>query len=214
MVPIAGVPLLGIWLDLCARAGVTHVLVNVSRHADHVERFLAASARPVAIRLVREAAPVGNAGTVRANRAFVAGEESFYIFYADTLTDVSLDALAAAHAAHDAPLTMGLFHAPDPRAAGIVEVRDDGLVTSFEEKPAHPAGSLANAGVYVGRQGLFDAIPARDAVVDFGHDVLPRLTGRMYGRLLDGYLRDIGTPEALARALQEWTAGASRGGRP
>ncbi len=99
---------------------------------------------------------------------------------------------------------MGLFHTNAPQASGIVQLAADGLIEAFEEKPAQPVGNLANAGIYVGRQSLFDAIPRRDAVVDFGRDVFPHLTKRMYGVLLGGFLMDIGTPAALALASRQW----------
>jgi NDP-sugar pyrophosphorylase family protein len=81
-----------------------------------------------------------------------------------------------------------------------VACRDDGLITAFEEKPAQPAGNLANAGLYLARRALLDEIPRTGAVVDFGRDVLPRLAGRMRGFLIDGYLVDMGTAEGLAEA--------------
>jgi mannose-1-phosphate guanylyltransferase len=204
LVPINGVPLLEIWLRLCERYSIGEVQINVSRHADLVERFLQEGAWNVDIRLIREANPIGNAGTVLAQRDFVAREESFFILYSDNLTDVALDRLAALHATHDEPLTMGLFRTPTPSAAGLVQLRSDGLVVGFEEKPAQPAGNLANAGVYVARQSLFDEIPPRGPIIDFGRDVLPRLVNRMYARLIDEFLLDIGSPEALAAASRLW----------
>ena len=204
LAPIDGVPLLEIWLGLCERHAVTHVLINVGRHYDLVESYVASNRRKVDVRLVREAAPIGTAGTILANRSFVAHDDSFFILYADNLTDVALDRLAAFHAAHDAPLTMGLLRTARPEAAGIVTVRSDGLITAFTEKPSSPAGNLANAGVYVARQSLFSAIPIDRPVVDFGHDVLPALVGRMYGVLIDEFLIDIGDPDALALGSRQW----------
>src|SRR5512138_3396342 len=79
LVPINGVPLLSIWLDLCNRSGVDSVLINVSRHGDAVENFLRSENLPIDVRLVREKEPLGNAGTVRVNRDFVRGEDNFFI---------------------------------------------------------------------------------------------------------------------------------------
>ncbi len=204
LAPINGVPLLAIWLELCERYLVSEVLINVSRHADLVESFLRERAWNVDIRLIREANPMGNAGTVLAQRDFVATEESFFILYTDNLTDVALDRLAAFHATHDAPLTIGLFRTPTPSASGLVQVRGDGLVTAFEEKPASPVGNLANAGVYVARQSLFDLIPKNSSIVDFGRDVFPRLINRMYAKPIEEFLLDIGSPEALTLGSRLW----------
>jgi len=208
LVPINGVPLLSIWLDLCTRSGIEAVLINVSRHGDAVERFIGAQNPRIDVRVVREKQPVGNAGTVLANRDFVRGEDNFFILYADNLTDASLPRLLAFHQAHNGPLSMGLFRAPTPMSAGIVELGPGGRVRQFQEKPERPVGNLANAGIYVGRQALFEAIPADRPVVDFGKDVFPALTGQLYGQLLDGYLLDIGTPQALVQGCHDWASRA------
>jgi mannose-1-phosphate guanylyltransferase len=185
---------------------VTDVLLNVSHHAEQVREFLAAQPSPPHVRLVVEASPTGSAGFVAAHRAFVAGEDSFWIFYADNLTGVSLADMAATHRGHDGPATLGLFRAPVPSAAGIVELDEDRRIVGFEEKPAHPKTNLANAGIYLARAELLDRIPVGPPIVDFGHDVLPALVGQMRGHVIDQFLMDIGTPDALERAAAVWLA--------
>ena len=208
LVPINGVPLLAIWLDLCTRSGIDAVLINVSRHGDAVEQFLDSENPPINVRVVREKEPAGNAGSVLANREFVRGEDNFFILYADNLTDASLPRLLAFHQTHDGPLSMGLFRAPTPMSAGIVALAPGGRIRRFQEKPEQPVGNLANAGIYVGRQALFAAIPADRPIVDFGTDVFPGLTGQLYGQLIDGYLLDIGTPDALVQGCHDWVSRA------
>ena len=205
LVPIRGTPLLGIWLDALERQGVGDVLINVSRFPDQVERFIEARrGRPPRVRLVPEVDPVGSAGTVAGNRAFVDGEESFWIVYSDNLTNVALAPMLSTHRAHEGVLTMALFRTPSPKSSGIVTVEPGGRITAFHEKPEHPAGNLANAGIYLARQAVFDWIPRGMATTDFGHDVLPRLVGMMYGFEVNGYLADIGTPARLAKANADW----------
>ena len=62
----------------------------------------------------------------------------------------------------------------------------------------------ANAGLYMAAPSLFDPIPARPGLCDFGFDVLPRLMGRMYAFPLEGFYCDIGTPERLEYARRMW----------
>src|SRR6476659_5998605 len=109
LAPINGVPLLEIWLDLCADHQIESVLVNVSRHADMVEAFLQERDWGLDVRLVSETTPLGNAGTVLANREFIRGEDSFFIFYADNLVDASFSGLLAFHGTHSGALSMALF---------------------------------------------------------------------------------------------------------
>lgn len=204
LAPVDGVPLLAIWLELCDRHGIREALINVSRHTHLVEEFLANTSTSVKVTLVREPEPVGNAGTVLANRSFVAGEDSFYILYTDNLTDVALGRLAAFHQTHTAPITVGLFHTTAPKASGIVQLDANGMIVDFTEKPQAPTGNLASAGLYVARQSLFDFIPSDGPIVDFANDVFPRLLHRMYGCLVSGFLLDIGNPAALERGSRLW----------
>ncbi len=214
LVPIDGVPLLEIWLELCGMAGITDVLLNVSHHADRVREHLAGRNGPPRVTLVVESEPTGTAGTVSANRGFVQGEESFWILYADNLTTLSLNDMLATHRRHREPLTIGLFHAPVPTAAGIVEIDGDGRIVSFEEKPAHPRGDLANAGIYLARPELVRELPdAAAGVLDFGFHVLPRFVDRMFGHVIEQFFIDIGTPAALARASAAWASRKGEVGR-
>jgi mannose-1-phosphate guanylyltransferase len=156
------------------------------------------------VELVIEPEPRGNAGTVAAHRAFAGSEESVWILYSDNLTDIAMAPLLEAHRRHQGLLTLGVFRAPDPTAAGIVETAADGRVLSFEEKPRQPKSNLANAGVYLARRALLDKLPVSSGILDFGHDVFPRLLGEIYAWPVQGFLMDIGTPAALARASEAW----------
>jgi mannose-1-phosphate guanylyltransferase len=213
LAPVAGEPLLGIWLDLLTDSGVTEVLVNVSHHADQVRAFLDRRHDCIAVRMVVEAEPRGNAGTVAAQAAFVADTEAFWIFYADNLTTLRLEPMLAAHRLHRPLVTMGLFHAPDPRVAGIVRLADNGRIVGFEEKPANPTSDLANAGIYLAGPELLGAIPRDAAVVDFGRDVFPSLLGRMRGHVIDDVVMDVGTPRALEAASAFWRSHRSKAAR-
>ena len=206
LVPIAGRPLLAYWMDLLAQHGVTDVLINLHHLPDPVRSFASSYLGPVKMELVYEPELLGSAGTLHANREFASGEELFYILYADNLTNVDLTALREFNRAHPAPLTVGLFRAADPRACGIVSLNTESVIVEFEEKPEHPKGDLASAGMFVARPELFRYVSPTSFPYDLGAHVLPALIGRMNGVQVGGYLRDVGTLESLRRADQEWSA--------
>jgi mannose-1-phosphate guanylyltransferase len=209
LVPINGVPLLDIWLDLCEMHGITDVLLNVSQHPELVRAHLARRATP-RVHLIVEAHPRGSATTVCAHRDFVAAEEDFWILYADTLSNVDLSAMREAHSCHDGLATLGLFRAPVPTAVGIVDLASDGRIVRFTEKPTHPTSDLAHAGICLARAGLLDVIPPTP-MVDFGHHVFPSLAGRLYGHVIDQFVLDIGTPAALEAAQAAWATTSAAG---
>jgi mannose-1-phosphate guanylyltransferase len=201
LVPIAGRPLLWYWMDLLERHGFREVLINVHHLPEAVRAFVSTVSGP-RVTLFEEPVLLGSAGTVRANAGWVADGRPFLVAYADNLTNADLTALMAVHKRHRPLLTMGLFRTTEPGRCGIAGIEgeaSDAVIASFEEKPVHPRSNLANAGIYVADARVMDHIPAT-VPADFGHDVLPRLVGRMRGHLLEGRIIDIGTPTAYAQA--------------
>lgn len=208
MLAIGGRPLLDIWLDAFASAGVSEVLVNLHHLPDVVCHHLAARTAPPPVRTFYEPELLGSAGTLLANRDWVQGEELFLACNADNLTDFDLRSLVGAHRAHDAPATLAVFHSDNPSAGGVVELDDAGRVIGFAEKPAEPVSDLTNAGIYAFHPGVLDEIdgsPPRD----IGYHLLPRLVGRAWAVPVEGYFRDIGTPAAYRRAREDWPAGGA-----
>jgi mannose-1-phosphate guanylyltransferase len=212
LVPIDGKPLLSIWLDICEELQISAVLINTHHLPDQVREWASAQRSSVRIQLVYEENLLGSAGTLAANREFIGEDQDFYIFYADNLVGADLKSLEAFHARHSGVLTMGLFSSPKPQHCGIVTLDEVGCISSFEEKPEYPRSNYANAGIFLARRKLFEYLP-RTGFADFGKNVLPKLVGVMWGKMLDGYLVDIGTVENYERALLEWPAIARRKSR-
>lgn len=205
LIPIQGKPLLEWWMELLERHGVRRVLVNIHHLPDQVRAFAATYSGNIEITLVMEDKLLGSAGTIAANQEFFDGQDQFFILYADNLTNVDLTALKKFNQAHPAPLTVGLFRPENPSACGIAELDSAGTIIGFEEKPQHPRGELASAGVFVGRPELLNYLQsALPPPFDFGGHVMPRLIGTMNGTKISGYLRDIGTHKSLQQAEQEW----------
>lgn len=208
LVDVGGRTMLDIWLDALAEAGVDEVLVNTHHFADLVQAHVAQREAPPVVRVSHEPELLGSAGTLLANRDFVADEAMFLVVNADNLTDFDLGVLVDAHRAGGADATLSVFRAPRPSECGIVEVAD-GWVVGFEEKPAEPRGDLANAGMYAfDPRVLTEVTPPLPK--DIGFDLLARLVGR--ARVVDiggCFFVDIGTPAALERARYQWEGRAT-----
>lgn len=206
MVPICDVPLLAWWMRLFEKHGVTEVIVNTHYLPEPVREYISnynSEVHPTRLIEFFEPDLLGSGGTVLANKSFVDDEESFLICYADNLTNANLSELVKHHKRNQAILTMGLFHTNKPEQCGIAAVDENGLVTEFVEKPESPKSNLANAGIYVASNAIFDYFPDKD-VIDFGKDVLPLLVNRMYGFEIKEYLLDIGNLDNYIKAQREW----------
>ena len=200
LVPFLGRPLLDYWMSHLADAGVHEVAVNVHAHADRVEAYLerVATRGGLEITRLREPELLGSAGTLAANRDFLAGADLVLVVYADNLSSLDLASMLDFHRGHPLPATVALFAPPDLSATGVAVLDEAGTIVEFEEKPARPRGTWANAGVYVFDRAILDELEAGDR--DIGGDLLPRLVGRMRGWTWHERHVDIGTPEAYAAA--------------
>jgi mannose-1-phosphate guanylyltransferase len=203
LVPIRGTPMLSIWLDLCLRAGISEVLINLHAHAQTIEQYLGRLNSPVKVRVVHEGQLLGSAGTLATNRDWVEADPAFWILYSDVLTKTSLRRMGEFHTQHGPLATLGLYQVPDPSRCGVAITDDKGLITEFEEKPQVPRSSWVFSGLMVATPAVFDLIP-RCVPADIAFHVLPRMLGKMMAYPIEDYLLDIGTMPNYETAQITW----------
>jgi len=97
-----------------------------------------------------------------------------------------------------------LKEVPDAHRFGVVEIKD-GKVTKIEEKPSHPKTNLAQTGVYMYDNQVFDIIkqikpsPRGELeITDVNNIYIER--GEMSFNVLEGWWTDAGTFEFLLKA--------------
>jgi mannose-1-phosphate guanylyltransferase len=203
LLPIQGVPLLEIWLNNCNAAGITDVLVNTHAHTRDIRSFAAQQSTGVRIRVAEEPQLLGSAGTFVENRDFVAGENAFFVLYADVLTNINLRRMFRFHQQKRHSATLGIYQVPDPTRCGIVTMNENSIIQEFVEKPSQPVSNWAFAGVMIAGPELFDFLPTRRPA-DLGFDVLPKMIGKMAAYRISEYLLDIGTFSNYQNAQQSW----------
>jgi mannose-1-phosphate guanylyltransferase len=200
--PVVERPFVAYILDDLVHHGVERAIFSTGFLAAAIEAQIGdGSAYGLRVDYAVEAEPLGTAGAV-ANCADMLDDGSFYVFNGDVLSDVDLTALATLHADKGGMGTIFLTTVEDPRRYGLVELRDDGSVASFLEKPGEWEGAaLINAGVYVLEHEVLDMIP-RGRLFSIERGVFPPLAqaGSLYGCVDGGYWRDIGTPESYLQA--------------
>jgi mannose-1-phosphate guanylyltransferase len=120
----------------------------------------------------------------------------------DVLTDLDLTALQRQHSETGATITLALYPVDDPTSYGLVRRGDDGQVLAFLEKPdpAEIDTDEVNAGAYVVESEALELIPGGRSV-SIEREIFPQLVGRgLFGRRLEGYWMDIGTPQRYLQA--------------
>jgi mannose-1-phosphate guanylyltransferase len=203
LVPVAGKPMLFYWFNLFRKYGVTDVLINLNHFPELVKDYVQNNIFDINVTLINEESLLGSFGTLLRNQKFVEKEENFFIFYADTLTNVNLIDMLDMHVKSFKLFTIGLFRTKNPTSCGIVTLDDSGSVVDFEEKPITPKSDLANAGIYIMNTKLFDKIQDDyKQTLDIGFDLLPKLINQMQGFEIKDFVIDMGTPINLILASE------------
>lgn len=203
LVNVCGKPLLSWWIDLFQKHGVDEVLINLHHLPDQVIAFIESNNSDVRFKFFYEEQLLGSGGTLRENKNFVKDESSFFICYADNLTNYNLTEFLNFHKSKMTDFSISLFRTDQPTAKGIALLDSNDVIIDFEEKPKNPKSKMANAGIYISSPKILDLIP-QYAITDIGFHLLPKLVGKMTGWKTNDYLIDIGTLQDLEKAEFEW----------
>ncbi|TAK29863.1 MAG: nucleotidyltransferase family protein [Chloroflexota bacterium] len=215
MLPVGHKPLLEHIVDWLRRSSVQDIAINLHYLPETITRYFGdGSAFGVRITYSHEDPILGSAGAAWKLSAFL--DQPFLVVYGDLLLDVDLAALVDHHRRTAAAVTIGLKRTDDPSSNGMVDMDAAGRVLGFVEKPKSGTyrGELANAGIYVVQPEIVERIPPQ-RFYDFGHDLFPALLSDkvpIHATLLNGYLLDIGTPEAYRQAQDDLSRGLVRSG--
>lgn len=207
LVPIHGKPLLAYWLELLRMGGVERVLVNGHYLAHQIESFVSLPAWAGFVTYVYEDRLLGTGGTVLRNRDNFSDGQPFIVTHGDNLSKFDVSAFIRRHMERPpgVDITMMTFYTDVPQTCGIVEIDEAGVVTSLHEKDRNPQGNLANAAVYIFEQTVLNFLESMGKeYIDISTEVLPAYLGRIQTYHNDRYHRDIGTPESLAKAREEF----------
>ncbi len=209
MLPTAGVPFLEHLLSRIREAGIEHVVLGTSYKAEvFSEYFGDGSAFGLDIEYVVETEPLGTGGGIR-NVADKLRHDTQVVFNGDVLSGMDLGALMDTHFTRDADVTLHLMQVADPRAFGCVPTDADGWVTDFLEKTENPPTNQINAGCYVFKRSVLEAIPA-GRPVSVERDTFPGLLAggaRVAGYVDSSYWLDLGTPAAFVQGSADLVRG-------
>ncbi|MFI1284636.1 MULTISPECIES: NDP-sugar synthase [unclassified Streptomyces] len=215
MVSVAGVPFLAHLVARARAAGIERLVMATSYLPETFRAYFGdGSAFGLRLEYVTETDPLGTGGAIRnAARLLTGGPDSpVAVLNGDILSGTDISLLVERHRAADADVTLHLTRVDDPRAYGLVPTGPDGRVLRFLEKPTTAADIVTdqiNAGCYVFRRSVIDAIPA-GRPVSVERETFPALlasNARVLGITDDAYWLDLGTPEALVRGSADLVLG-------
>jgi mannose-1-phosphate guanylyltransferase/phosphomannomutase len=151
----------------------------------------------------------GTAGAVRA--AIQDSSEPIIVISGDLITDFDLNEAIAWHRKRKAEATILLTRVENPLPYGIVITEEDGRIIRFLEKPSwgEAFSDTINTGIYILEPGAINLIPPRKNH-DFSQNLFPLMLSRgmrLFGRITEGYWRDVGNVAEYLQAHSDLFAG-------
>jgi NDP-sugar pyrophosphorylase family protein len=130
LIPIVNRPVIGIALELLARAGIKRATVSLSQRSGSIAAYLGSGGRwglQLSFAVQRE--PLGTAGAIRWAAAHL--HETILVLPADAVLDLDIDAALAYHRATGAPATLILHEAAREPSQSPVTIDADGRVLAL-----------------------------------------------------------------------------------
>jgi NDP-sugar pyrophosphorylase family protein len=200
---VAGRPFITFLLDQLLRCGFQRVVLCVGHLGECVPLVLGETYGALDLLYSFEPAALGTAGALR-NAAGLVREPNVVAMNGDSFCDLDLRMLEQIHRTYDAPATVTVLHQSDRGRAGALTVDTTGRVVRFESRPTDPAPGLINAGIYMLRRDVLEAIPPNRAI-SLEEEIFPELAARreLFAWQVEARFIDIGTPESH-RAAQSF----------
>lgn len=205
MLEVGGRPILSHNVAMLARAGFDDIVVNLHHLPNVVRDYLGDGARwGVHTTYSEETELRGTAGALVpvADRL---SSETFAIVFGDNIAELDMIDMLRRHRSTEAVATVAVWLREDVSQSGVAEMREDGRITRFLEKPrsGDTMSHWINAGIILAEPALIDAVP-RERPSDLGRDVLPRLIAAgqpVYGYPMSGGLWWFDSVEEYRAAL-------------
>lgn len=203
LVEVGGKTIIEWQIEWLRRHGISSVVILAGYLREVLIEHLGSGSRyGVKASYVVEDEPLGTGGALR-NAEHVLSDSVFVALNGDVITNLDLGRLVRELVSSNAVAAIALVPLRSPY--GIVKLRGDGYVESFEEKPVLRE-YLINAGVYAMKPEVFRYLPERG---DIERTTFPRLAaeGLLKGVVFaDCYWRSIDTLKDVEEASKDLQA--------
>ncbi len=163
----------------------------------------------------------GTANAIYQNIEFIDDYNPDYVLIlsGDHIYKMDYAEMLAAHKKNKADCTIAVRDVPIEEASrfGIMNLKKNGEIYEFEEKPAQPKSNKASMGIYVFtwsvlRRYLVEDEENKESDNDFGKNIIPKMIAdgqRMFAYQFNGYWKDVGTISSLWEANMDVLKGGS-----
>ena len=160
LIPIAGKPLLQHSIEMFRENKITKILLIVGHYKEKIKEFFGNGEDfGVEISYIEQKEFLGTAHATNLSKDF-AGQDPFLLFYGDQYMDSQIfEKIVSEYSTNQYDGIISAKNMQDPTKWGILKSDDKGLLEKIIEKPLdNRYGNLANAGVYIFNQDIFEGI--------------------------------------------------------
>jgi mannose-1-phosphate guanylyltransferase len=173
---------------------VDTVILAVNYRREQIENYFYNHDFGKTIIVNEEPEPLGTGGAVKFADKYIGG--SFLVLNADIICSLDLTGMLRFHEKKKAVATISLWPVENVSEFGVVDIKKDGTITKFVEKPkAEDAPSdLINAGAYLLEPQVLNYIES-GRLVSMEKQIFPQIiqdTGRFFGYKFQGHWIDVG----------------------
>ena len=193
LLPIINMPMI-IHIISKLPKNVDKIVLAVNYRKDQIEKYFYEHNIGKEIIVNDEPKPLGTGGAVKFAEKHIT--DKFLVLNSDIIDSLDLDKMIGFHNKNNAVSTISLYPVDNVSEFGVADVKDDGKIIRFVEKPKieDAPSNFINAGAYLLNPMIFDYIET-GRLVSMEKEIFPQIitdTGKFYGFKFDGYWMDIG----------------------
>jgi len=193
LLPIQNKPMISYIIEKLPKE-VDKVILAVNYRKKQIEDYLKEKAYNIDIIVNDEPEPLGTGGAVKFAEDHITGR--FLVLNSDIICSLNLSEMINFHKKKNAITSISLWPVKNVSEFGVADVRSDGKIIGFVEKPPQEEApsNLINAGVYCLEPMILDYIKT-GKLVSMEKEIFPQIiadTDRFYGYKFEGYWMDIG----------------------
>ena len=197
---------------------VDEVILAAGYKIDEMRQHFANVELPYKVTIVEETEPLGTGGAIANCRSHLRNE-TFCVMNGDLLSSVPVSEMLDFHRSQGGLATISMWEVEDPSRFGVCDIREDGRIRRFQEKPKREdaVSNMINAGCYILEPDVFDRMP--DGPHSMERDVYTPIAeeGLLNGFAFTGHFVDAGTPPSWIEGMRvclegsRWSSGNSEG---
>ncbi len=173
---------------------VDKVILAVNYRRNQIEEYFENNDLGKEIIVNDEPEPLGTGGAVKFAEKHIT--EPFFVLNSDIICSINLGEMVQFHKKKNAVTTISLWPVENVTEFGVVDIKNDGNVIRFVEKPKpeEAPSNLINAGAYFLKEEVLDYIET-GRLVSMEKEIFPQIinkTRKFYGFEFKGYWIDVG----------------------